>query len=84
MTDLTKSNAAPAYAGAPADIEPANVFDWLFSSPFEVESAFTPPAHRVAKVEDERLVFVDEASGKTSPSLTSYSTPMIRGRRYID
>lgn len=40
-----------------------NVFDWLFSNPFEHESSCTPSSQRVPRIEDSRPVFVDNASG---------------------
>lgn len=63
MSDLKR----PAYVGSPTNIAPAKVFDWLFSDPFETASDFTPDAHIVSKVEDERPVFVDEATSRHLP-----------------
>jgi hypothetical protein len=60
----TATAPAPAYAGSPASFPPAKVFDWLFSDPFATESSFTPLQNRIAKVEDERPVFIEEATGE--------------------
>lgn len=56
-----------AYAGSPTDFPPAQVFDWLFGDPFSKQSDFVPAAHVMPRVEDERPVFVDEASGEYTP-----------------
>ena len=62
------SQTAPAYAGSPARFPPARVFDWLFSNPFATDSSFAPVQNRIAKVEDGRPVFIDEATGKLTPN----------------
>lgn len=54
-----------AHAGSPTEFPPAQVFDWLFGGPFSKQSDFVPAAHVISRVEDERPVFVDEASGES-------------------
>ena len=61
--DATRS---AAYAGGPVKFAPADVFTWLFSSPFQTESDFTPRRQLIPPVEDERPIFVDELSGELS------------------
>lgn len=55
-----------AYAGAPVKFAPADVFTWLFSSPFQKENDFTPAGQVVPPVEDERPLFIDELSGESA------------------
>ncbi|KLO87242.1 4-coumarate--CoA ligase [Fusarium fujikuroi] len=54
----------PAYAGTPANVPGANVFDFLFSNPFQNENEFTPRARRVPKIHDDQPIFVDHASDR--------------------
>lgn len=53
-----------SYAGEPANIPGANVFNFMFSNPFQQESEFTPPKQRVPKIHDDQPIFIDHASGK--------------------
>lgn len=55
-----------SYAGEPANIPGANVFNFMFSNPFQQESEFTPPKQRVPKIHDDQPIFIDHASGKLS------------------
>lgn len=71
------ADTKPAYAGTPANVPGANVFDFLFSNPFQHENDFTPRARRVPKIHDDQPIFVDHASGtlhsQTQSHLTSHS-----------
>ncbi|KAF4467029.1 4-coumarate-- ligase [Fusarium albosuccineum] len=58
------ADSQPAYAGQPANIPGANVFDFVFSNPFQEESDFTPPKQRVPKIHDDQPIFVDHASDR--------------------
>ncbi|KAI6785264.1 4-coumarate--CoA ligase-like protein [Emericellopsis cladophorae] len=63
MSEATPaSKLAHAGSSTNACFTPASVFDWLFSSPFATESSFTPAQNRIPNVEDERPVFIDEAT----------------------
>ncbi|KAJ4246260.1 hypothetical protein NW762_013610 [Fusarium torreyae] len=53
-----------AYAGQPANVPGANVFDFLFSNPFQHESEFAPPKQRVPKIHEDQPIFVDHASDR--------------------
>ncbi|KAM0206216.1 hypothetical protein ACHAQD_012507 [Fusarium lateritium] len=61
---MASETVQPAYAGKPANIPGANVFDFVFSSPFQHESDFAPRARRVPKVRDDQPIFVDHASDR--------------------
>lgn len=53
-----------AYAGSPpGNMPPKNVFSFTFSQPFQNVSDFTPPAQTVPRIEAERPIFVDNATG---------------------
>ncbi|KAF4443133.1 hypothetical protein F53441_11532 [Fusarium austroafricanum] len=54
----------PAYAGTPANVPGANVFDFVFSNPFQHESDFAPRARQVRKIHDDQPIFVDHASDR--------------------
>ncbi|KAF5020025.1 hypothetical protein F66182_7961 [Fusarium sp. NRRL 66182] len=56
------SQSQPSYAGQPANIPGANVFDFVFGSPFQKESAFAPPRQRIAQIREHQPIFVDHAS----------------------
>ncbi|KAM0078354.1 hypothetical protein ACKRZS_009070 [Fusarium odoratissimum] len=58
------ADTKPAYAGTPANVPGANVFDFLFSNPFQHENDFTPRARRVPKIHDDQPIFVDHASDR--------------------
>lgn len=68
---MSASAKTAAYAGAPVKFAPADVFTWLFSSPFQKENDFTPKSQLVPSVEDERPLFIDELSGE-SPALPPF------------
>jgi hypothetical protein len=53
-----------AVAGTPQDFSSGNVFDWLFSNPFQSVNAYTPEAQRVPSIRGSHRVFVDHVSGK--------------------
>jgi hypothetical protein len=61
----------PAYAGQPANVPGANIFDFIFSNPFQHESDFVPRARRVPKIRDDQPIFTDHASGKLHSQPTS-------------
>jgi hypothetical protein len=62
---MQATESAVSYVGAPPGRVPhANTFDWIFSNPFENESAFVLPGRSIPKTEDSRQIFVDEKSGK--------------------
>lgn len=53
-----------AYSGTPPGHVPLNnTFDWCFSQPFSSVNDYTPQAQVLDKIEDERPIFVDNASG---------------------
>ncbi|RGP74115.1 hypothetical protein FSPOR_1810 [Fusarium sporotrichioides] len=54
----------PSYAGQPANVPGANVFDFIFSNPFQHESDFVPRARRVPKIRDDQPIFTDHASDR--------------------
>lgn len=58
------AGASPALAGTAADLEPTSAFEWYFSQPFSKQSPFTPARQVLPPIEDERPIFVDEASGR--------------------
>lgn len=64
---MSASPKSAAYAGAPVKFAPADVFTWLFSSPFQKQNDFTPAGQVVPPVEDERPLFIDELSGESAP-----------------
>ncbi|KAJ3468106.1 hypothetical protein MRS44_002171 [Fusarium solani] len=53
-----------SYAGEPANIPGANVFNFMFSNPFQQESEFTPPKQRVPKIHEDQPIFIDHASDR--------------------
>lgn len=55
--------SAGAQLGSSVEFSTTNLFDWLYSNPFESEGALIPRNHIVPRIEDERPVFVDNASG---------------------
>ncbi|KAM0355133.1 hypothetical protein ACHAPU_000993 [Fusarium lateritium] len=59
---MASETMQPAYAGQPANVPGANVFDFVFSSPFQHEGDFVPRSRRVPKVRDDQPIFVDHAS----------------------
>ncbi|KAF4951547.1 hypothetical protein FSARC_12878 [Fusarium sarcochroum] len=61
---MSNEISQPAYAGQPANVPGANVFDFLFGNPFQHESDFTPPKQRVPKIHDDQPIFVDHASDR--------------------
>ena len=73
MTDPS-SPQGTAIAGQPVDFPSAKVFEFLFSQPFHNQSDFVPDQQRVPIVDDERPVFVDEATGEQSLSPFMYET----------
>jgi hypothetical protein len=69
---MVASNAV-AYAGAPPGNMPIkNAFAFAFSQPFQTVNDFTPQAHTVPRIESERPIFVDNATGVLSRSDTTY------------
>ncbi|KAK3354381.1 acetyl-CoA synthetase-like protein [Neurospora tetraspora] len=54
-----------AYSGTPPGHVPLNnTFDWCFSQPFSSVNDYTPQAQVLDKIEDERPIFVDNASDR--------------------
>ncbi|KAK3951201.1 hypothetical protein QBC32DRAFT_325478 [Pseudoneurospora amorphoporcata] len=65
MTNTTKYSTSEAYSGAPPGHVPlTNTFDWCFSQPFSFVNDYTPQAQVLDKIEDERPIFVDNASDR--------------------
>ena len=61
-------SSSRAYAGTPVEFNAGgNIFDFVFSNPFQNENAYTPPEHRVAPVRGDQEIFVDEISGAITP-----------------
>lgn len=64
-----------SYAGEPGNIPGANVFNFVFSNPFQQESEFTPPKQRVPKIHEDQPIFIDHASGKLT---SAYEDTTVR------
>jgi hypothetical protein len=60
---MVNTASAPAIAGRAVEFRASDIFQWLFSGPFERQNDFTPSAQVVPREKGERQVFVDEASG---------------------
>lgn len=58
-----RATPAGAVSGAPVEFSAPNLFDWLFSNPFESENAYTPAERLVPRIENDRPIFVDNATG---------------------
>jgi hypothetical protein len=61
---MVDSASAPAIAGRAVDFRASDIFQWLFSGPFEHQNDFTPLGQVVPREKGDRQVFVDEASGE--------------------
>ncbi|KPM37236.1 hypothetical protein AK830_g9315 [Neonectria ditissima] len=57
-------SAEPSYVGTTASVPGANTFDWLFGNPFELESDYVPPQHRIPHIDDNAPIFVDHATDR--------------------
>ncbi|EAA35843.3 hypothetical protein NCU02485 [Neurospora crassa OR74A] len=61
----TLTSTREAYSGAPPGHVPLNnTFNWCFSQPFLSANDYTPQAQVLDKIEDERPIFVDNASDR--------------------
>lgn len=51
-------------SSSPVNFQSANLFEWLFSNPFENESDFTTAQQRVPRGSNGEKLLIDEATGK--------------------
>lgn len=56
-----------AYAGAePSHIPLRNTFHFIFDQPFKSQNDWTPASQVVPRIEEDRKIFVEDKSGKST------------------
>lgn len=66
---MAANGAVVSYSGGPPGrVREANAFDWIFEDPFQQENDYTSSERRLAKIEGDRPIFVDNKTGKTIDS----------------
>lgn len=79
MLQMAANGAVVSYSGGPPGrVREANAFDWIFEDPFQQENDYTSSERRLAKIEGDRPIFVDNKTGKTIDSSSldySYDPP---------
>ena len=54
-----------AYSGGPPGQYPhSNIFDFMFGDTFQGVSDYVPPTQKLAPIEEDRPIFVDNKTGK--------------------
>lgn len=66
---MSQKDDIVAYSGGPPGRYPrSNVFDFVFGNPFSQLFDHFPPSQKLAPIEDNRPIFVDNKTGKTGPT----------------
>lgn len=82
---MAANGAVVSYSGGPPGrVREANAFDWIFEDPFQQENDYTSSERRLAKIEGDRPIFVDNKTGKTIDSSSldySYDPPILATKR---